>query len=217
VDKKVIKEIVNRIFDMINSSEKMVLPDELESFALRQDKYPREILDWLQQLKQDEFIAKLKNLDLSVNGPLQVNTEKLDNEISKLLYLMVWKQGDLKKFQGIIDGLTSDKDDVDLKEPFVFYQLGRHIAHSEPMIDQHVIRAFKVFIEIGKLNTEDFSNAPSEKLDKNSFLVKSKKKALFENYINWVKISVSKHHDITDIDNIMFALGKYLKFEISKK
>ena len=215
--KKANKEIVDRIFDLINSSEKIVIPGELESFAPSKDKYPREILDWLQQLNQDEFIAKLKNLDLSVNGTLQVNSEKLDNEISKLLYIMVWKQGDLKKFKGIIDGLTSDKGDIDLKKPFVFYQLGRHLAYGEPMIDQHVVRAFKVFIEVGKLHPKDFSNTPSAKMDKNSFLVKSNKKALFENYINWVKIMGSKHHEITDIDNIMFALGKYLKSELPKK
>jgi hypothetical protein len=217
MDKKATKEIVNRIFDMLNTSEKIVIPDELVSFTPSKDKYPREILDWLQQLKQDEFIAKINKLGLSENGSLEVNSEKLDNEISKLLYLMVWKQGDLKKFQGIIDGLTSDKVDLDLKKPFVFYQLGRHIAHGEPMIDQHVIRAFKVFIEVGKLNPIDFSTKPSTKMDKNSFLVNSNKKALFENYIDWVKLRGSKHHKINDIDNIMFALGKYLKSELSKK
>jgi hypothetical protein len=217
MDKKANKEIVDRIFDMINSSEKIVIPDELERFAPSKDKYPREILDWLQQLNQDEFITKLKNLDLSENGSLKVNSEILDNEISKLLYMMVWKQGDLKKFQGIIDGLTSDKDDIVLKEPFVLYQLGRHIAHGEPMIDQHVIRAFKVFIEVGKLNPIDFSTKPSTKMDKNSFLVNSNKKALFEKYIDWVKLRGSKHHKTNDIDNIMFALGKYLKSELSKK
>jgi hypothetical protein len=127
---------------------------------------------------------------------------------------MVWKQGDLKKFKGIIDGLTSDKDDIDLKKPFVFYQLGRHIAHGEPMIDQHVVRAFKVFIEQGKLNTEDLSRASSKKMDNEIF---SDKKSLYQQYIHWVKSLELKKNEIFAIDKIMFALGKYLKSEFSKK
>lgn len=130
---------------------------------------------------------------------------------------MVWKQGDLRKFKGIIDGLTSAKEDKEIKEPFVFYQLGRHIAHGEPMIDQHVLRAFKTFIQVGKLHPEEFSNVPFTKMDKEKYLIKSNKKSLIEHYINWVKLKGSKRHKISDIDNIMFALGKFLKSEFSKK
>jgi hypothetical protein len=210
------RDLVDYVFNSINSSKKITIPDELKSSNPSKNKYPRDILDWLQQHEKG-FIDKLKNLDLSKNGTLSVKPEQLENEISKLLYIMVWKQGDLKKFKGIINGLTSAKEDKDIKEPFVFYQLGRHIAHGEPMIDQHVLRAFKTFIQVGKLHPEEFSNVPFAKMDKEKYLIKSNKKSLIEHYLNWVKLKGSKHHKISDIDNIMFALGKFLKSEFSKK
>jgi hypothetical protein len=70
--------------------------------------------------------------------------------LEKLLLAMAWKQNDLKKLGGIIRGIQSVADDPEghqfPEKSMVFYFFGRHLAipTRNPIIDQHVIRAFAV-------------------------------------------------------------------------
>jgi hypothetical protein len=60
---------------------------------------------------------------------------------------MAWKNNDLKKLKHIIEGI---KDENEYKKTgIVFYQFGKHLRNiGEPIIDQHVLRAFQFIIQI---------------------------------------------------------------------
>jgi hypothetical protein len=68
--------------------------------------------------------------------------------LEKLLYSIVWKNGDLGKENHIVAGVESTESNVVLRNPNksqIFFQLGRHLAdREEPIVDQHVIRAFAI-------------------------------------------------------------------------
>jgi hypothetical protein len=211
------RTIIVEVYNSLISND-ITLPKELESFMPKEDKYPREILNDLS--KDENFISKLKNLQFSQNGSLEIKSEDLNSEISKLLYIMNWKQGDLNKFRGIVDGLTSNKSDNTPKEPYVFYQLGRHIAHGEPLIDQHVLRAFKAFFAYDILKEKDLVLEKPFKLNFEKIQIHKKLKSeetriLIVNYINWLQRICDEEGNLIEIDKIMFALGKFLKSKLS--
>ena len=136
---------------------------------------------------------------------------------------MVWKQGDLDKFDGIVEGVKyADKNTKDAYEnvskAFVFFQLGRHIMLDEPIVDQHSIRAFvalienKHFDEVEQIKYKNLQNVKSENI-KNS-LHSKKHKGLIKAYVDWVVNTLElKNEDQHQLDNLMYSLGKFLKTE----
>ena len=58
-------------------------------------------------------------------------TSKITEPLTKLLYSLAWKNGDLKKLKHIAKGvseITSNKDDQ--KTALVFYQFGRYLTKN---------------------------------------------------------------------------------------
>jgi hypothetical protein len=139
-------------------------------------------------------------------------TAKLTDPLTKLLYSTVWKNGDLKKIKHIIRGVNEVNDlSNEQEEALVFYQFGKYLTKKsgQPIIDQHVIRAFAVY-----KSTDDINLETLQKLE----TLKKKHKPLINDYINWLNSEelTNELKAISDytyyIDKLLFATGKTIKF-----
>lgn len=158
-------------------------------------------------------ITTLENLDiLNTNGALNIENpkfiEKLSDPLFKLLFAMAWKQGDLIKVSHIVNGILNKKENEYENKPIVFYQFGKHLGNpaSEPIVDQHVLRAFSYFkngVEPKKINL-DLVNIYKEWLQSNL----SKKIQKCDNYLYHIDIlvfltgKVIKNHQVTKTTKI---------------
>jgi len=175
---------------------------------------PKDILD----------IAK----DIKVSSLIEFGTESNATGLEKLLLAMAWKQNDLKKLKGIIEGINSTETDPDGKnlplERLVFYYFGRHLVNpiQYPIIDQHVIRAFAVF----HASTE---KVDSQTVDINYWLKKNSLAAkngwMIQEYLNWYskwknESSALKAVDdynqkefLAEVDFVLMQVGKKIKMK----
>jgi hypothetical protein len=138
---------------------------------------------------------------------------EIDSTALKLLYAMAWKNGDLKKIKHIIQGIKEvDEINYSKTDGLVFYQFGKYLTkkEGEPIIDQHVLRAFKVYQS--DINKEDeISNAL------NLTTVGKKEIKLIKDYKDWllsdnISSDLKKELDYAYyIDKILFAVGKKIK------
>jgi hypothetical protein len=157
---------------------------------------------------------------LKSNGILNENYEMvtgsmngIDDPLTKILYSIVWKNGDLKKIKHVIRGAaeTADVDDANLPDDaIVFYQFGKYLSgkKGEPIIDQHVLRAFAIFIEPSMREIKKWREFE---------VVKKTHHTLIKKYITWLSSeNITKQLKGVDnytyyIDRVLFALGKYAK------
>ena len=165
----------NSIFARIENSE---TEEELKRIAAEYDlnlienKYPR-----LGMKISAEEILELKEskvLTVDVDNNLTINQERL-NPITKLLYALVWKQGDLQKLKQIIQGIEEvEKPDEEKKDALVFYCYGNHLGNPKkfPIIDQHVVREFNLFFK-------DSSNSNSVRNSDKVYQIDR------QNYLHW--------------------------------
>lgn len=145
------KMLVNSIFNDISESKsisdlELILDNnKVETkYWIKSYNYPKIkfsiTIEGIQQLENESFI-----IDNIIN-----HNKIVDNEstIAKLLYTMAWKNGDLKKIRHIIQGIKNvDESSSEKNDGLVFYQFGKYLNNHncEPIIDQHVLRAFKVY------------------------------------------------------------------------
>lgn len=203
-------ELVARAFDRLLASKAIedletILDDLSVSKKNRMDDqvYPR-----LKFKITREEIEELKKNKLLTQDNLLADISNAD-PLTKLLYAIAWKNGDLKKVKHIIDGIISS--DEDLKEKgLVFYQFGKYLTKKpgEPIIDQHVLRAFGIFKAQGD---EDRIN----KLKRLSLITK-REKELINQYKSWLRTDLSKELRAIEnytyhVDKILFAVGKSVK------
>lgn len=153
-------------------------------------------------------------------GVLDENYEFVNDEmnnitdpLTKILYATIWKNGDLKKIKHIIKGVTesSGTDKRELPDDaIVFYQFGKYLSgkSGEPIIDQHVLRAFGIF------RTSSLNEVAPWRTFK---LVTSKHHELIKEYIDWLssdniqpELRAIKGYSYY-IDRVLFALGKYAR------
>jgi hypothetical protein len=139
------------------------------------------------------------------------------NVLTKLLYSVAWKNGDIKKIRHIIEGIMSE-DDSEKESALVFYQFGKYLTKrpGEPIIDQHVLRAFGIH---KALNNQDEHEI--QRLTTLSVMTK-KEKELIDDYKNWLKNDLKdelrKHDDYAYyVDKVLFAVGKKIKKENTKR
>ena len=215
------KKFTNEIFDLIKKAKTIndleAIPDNLKI----PKKNRMEILSYPQikfKIKQEEIQSLIDNKTLDENLNFSTNiTEKLTDPLTKLLYATAWKNGDLKKIKHIIKGIKEvSADNNDQDEALVFYQFGKYLTkmQGQPIIDQHVIRAFSVY------KTTD--NNTVEKLQKLETLNKTHKTQIAE-YISWLQSTelTNEIKSLADysyhIDKLLFATGKTIKFKKSRK
>ena len=196
----------NSLFDKIEHS---TTKEDLEEIAtnyninLYDNKYPR--LDFnisrveIEELKNTGILTTI-NLDL-----LSINQDSL-NPIAKLLFALVWKQGDLQKLKQIIKGIEEvEKPDDQKKDALIFYCFGNHLGDPTkyPIIDQHVIRAFNLFNLIN-------NNSNSDSVRKSDKVNQLDRK----NYLNWIGKFENENADfLYYLDRILFEIGKAVKLK----
>jgi len=142
-------------------------------------------IDEIEILKKDGIITKenLFNPNLSKN----INLTALE----KILYSIIWKQGDLKKEKHIISGICGINT-----EGRIFNQFGRYLSSKDDLIiDQHVLRSF-IFYKTEKI---------IKKIENMCFKLNS------DDYIDWIKKNDLFFNNKDLIDEIMFEFGKKIK------
>ena len=144
-------------------------------------------------------------------------TSRIKDPLTKLLYATLWKNGDLKKIKYIIKGIIdSEKEINEQKNALVFYQFGKYLTKNtgQPIIDQHVIRAFALYSSPEK---KEFSAI--RKLN----VLNKKHKSFIHNYKYWLQsenltneLKMTKDYSY-HIDKVLFAVGKTIKISSNKK
>lgn len=193
---KLVEKTILKIKAAKNNKELEKIPGELSfRFSYDERKYPPLTFEFSN--KEIKSIETIFSKDQGVAIDIQ---PLLKDPITKLLYALVWKQGDLIKLNAIADGLTGTEPESN--RPVIFHQFGKHLANrEEPIVDQHVLRAFAVSTVIG-----DISKV-AEIRKKNNFDFD-----LINSYKEWFKkTKLSEHNSGTILDHIMFGLGKTIK------
>ena len=219
MDAKEAKVLIDTIFSLISNATTIHdLQNILEHPALlksRMDnsKYPKIEFSISDKEIESMIDSGILNSDLTFSNTI---SSQLKDPITKLLYAMIWKNGDLKKEKHICQGiLDSNKVEVNRKSTFVFYQFGKYLTKTkgQPIIDQHVLRAFAIFVEI------EGENVNEEKVDeiRRTTILKVGDVDLIKKYKTWL-LSVSLNDENKNfldytyyIDKILFATGKTIK------
>ena len=213
-DEQAIK-FTNEIFESIKKAKSI---QDLESISddpaiqtkskMNIDGYPKIEFSIKQHEIQTLLDSKILETDLSFSADI---TSKLTDQLTKLLYATSWKNGDLKKVKHIIKGILAAEEKNDYQnEALVFYQFGKYLtkAPGQPIIDQHVIRAFAIYISTDILQTTTLRKL--EILDK-------RHKRIIQQYKDWLTSDeltneLKKAKDYTyHIDKLLFATGKTIK------
>lgn len=173
-----------------------------------------------------EFNEKYPSVDLSLNKQeleeLQkytlfnddhtFNKDEVHNAtpVEKVLLAILWKNGHFNRVQYLVDGITGVRHSTSIHGP-IFRQFGRSLSDpEEPIIDQHVLRAFRLY-HAGETNEssiksikckEHFTDADEELL--------TDYKRWFKQMIKNVQPSEKKEFNYL-LDKIMFAVGKSQK------
>ncbi|WP_157373328.1 hypothetical protein [Algoriphagus terrigena] len=198
-------ETVDSLEKLDKSINDKGLKERISSFY---EKYPnfdfnltREDID---QLKKSELITADHKLD----------PEKFSKDpLTKLLAAVLWKNGDIHKVQHLIDGITGREGDR-TSYSLVFKQYGASLAdHQQPIVDQHVLRAFELF------KLQEFSEAAVAKLRKKE-LYKSADKKVLDSYRTWFQNMIKRvpPHEQTEfrekLDKVLFIFGKDVKLKV---
>ncbi|MEQ9466455.1 MAG: hypothetical protein RLN88_03535 [Ekhidna sp.] len=207
------KETVDEIFNSIRTATSNEHIDELISGELYKNKMDSEAYPYLHfSLTPSEIQELINSRLINSDGNITPNISERDdlNPLTKLLYSVLWKNGDLKKIKHIVQGIQQiDEPTSDKEDGLVFYQFGKFLTKTgQPIIDQHVLRAFAIY------RTTDLHEV--EQLRWKGTLNK-KDRPLIEDYKNWLKSNEltaelrSEHEYSYHIDQLLFALGKTIK------
>lgn len=174
-----------------------------EQYHISEAKYPK-----LQFKITPEEIRALVAAN-ALSSDYKINNSGVSSPMEKLLYALIWKQGDVAKIKHIISGIMSTSDDG-IEDAIVFTQFGRHLSgkQHEPIIDQHVLRAFGVYKNRGdKMIIEQFRSLK---------IINRKHAVLVKEYKSWLNNALTSalREDpdyIFHVDKVLFSLGKYIK------
>ncbi|MRX45828.1 hypothetical protein [Pedobacter puniceum] len=213
MESKQAKELTSRIFREIESAtsidklEHIKNIEELKVNRMKEEKYP--------PIKFEISYSEIKKFLDNENNLLK-DSSIITDPLAKILYALAWKNGDLQKIKHIVEGIRNiDSYDEDMKnDGLVFYQFGKYLTkkNNEPIIDQHVIRAFAV------RNAEKYK-VDIDTLRRMSLLNSETHRGYIKDYKCWlisddIQPSLKKEKDyIYHIDQILFALGKTIKLK----
>ena len=203
------KALVDEVFEKITNAEninlikELIYDERIKKNWMSTDNYPKITFKITPQ-----DINNLKN-----EGKLTDDLpSKLDDPLSKILYALAWKNGDLPKIKHILRGINDAySDDKPNEEAVVFHQFGKYLTKrsGEPIIDQHVIRAFALYKAEKSKDKELGKWRKLNELNKAHVnLIAEYKKWLVDN----IDHSWKANEDYTyHIDLVLFALGKTIK------
>jgi hypothetical protein len=217
-----IKEFVDTVFKEISASKSISDLDKILDKRDVENKFRIKINDY-PKIEFNITIEEIQNIEIETFIIDNLfNHDKIaenDNTITKLLYAMAWKNGDLKKIKHIIQGIKNvGESSSEKNDGLVFYQFGKYLTKKEgqPIIDQHVLRAFKVY-------RTDLNNICDIKKSRNLTTIGKNEKALIIDYKNWliseaISDELKKETDYAyHIDKILYAVGKKIKFKSNEK
>jgi hypothetical protein len=218
---RIVKKVFEEIEQFVHSKEKETPKDAVEKILKQYPKinevkpdtkqYPRIQFNLSDSDVQEIIDAGYLDAEFRLTDKICQKNNK-STPLEKLLYSVLWKQGDLNKERHVVAGIKGGEIS---NEGIVFNYFGRHLKNKfEPIIDQHVIRAFRMKpIELGdnavrSIRVKDFSTSRNE--------VEAKHK-LIKDYLDWHKklrdtYPEKDRHDFTyHLDLLLFGLGKYIK------
>ena len=207
------KNKVTEVFEAINKSETI---KDIE--AITEKLIPKKIrFDLISYPKIEFRITHQEINDLIESGILiksEIQTEGYDlsdkitnssDTLTKLLYSLVWKMGDLKKLRHIIQGIIdSDKINDNKEDALVLYYFGGYLTKTKghPIIDQHVIRAFGVYKATDQEKIKSLLELQ---------IINSKHKDIINQYIEWLDSTELNRKYSYYLDKLLFATGKTIK------
>lgn len=208
------RQLVNEAFEKLKNAKTVSIVDSILDELQVEKKY------WLDvnayppinfRIEKSE-IDELRSQKL-LNGKDAVLDVSAQNPLTRLLYALAWKNGDLKKIRHIVEGIESENDTIK-DNALVFYQFGKYLSHQngEPIIDQHVLRAFGVY---QALKAED---QKEENRLLSLAVVTKKEKNLILDYKNFLRNELSQELRAIDnyayhVDMVLFAVGKKIKIK----
>lgn len=214
------KRLIQKVFRKIKNTsitigdlKKLLKTEPLKSNKMPEMHYPK--INFTISKVEIEKLIESKILKEKEDGfEWNFHTGTMNAEV-KLLYALAWKNGDLIKLHHIIRGIQGDESVK--KKGEVFHQFGKHLANRkiEPIVDQHVIRAFMFNQELNKK-----SNIDEKKIEKilNSEKVKSDQIEQYKIWFNEILKSKKKKDEyMYHIDQILFATGKAIKLPRKEK
>lgn len=180
----------------------------LKRWQMDRGKYPELQLHLTAEDVRSLRAEKLDD-DLRLHADLSA---RLETPLEKLLYAIVWKQGDLQKVGQILEGALEAAEPTALRhgQPQVFKQFGRHLANrAEPIVDQHVLRAFELYEQ---RNTTDPAKVKAIR-EKDNW---NRDVACIERYKQWLREHFSARQSaeadyVVNADMVLFALGRAIK------
>lgn len=214
------KRFISEIFFKIKESNNIQNLEEIEKSNFEEkekmniEKYPKikfSILPNEIKLLQEKGILE-KDYSFS-----EAVSSKIEDPLTKLLYALAWKNGDLIKMKHIVKGVYEEDSDIANQEKaLVFYQFGRYLTkkNAQPIVDQHVLRAFEVY------NSKD--SKVIEKYRRMNTIGK-KESTSVKAYIDWLSSDeltkeMKSHVDYNYyIDRILFAAGRKIKMKKSRR
>lgn len=172
-------------------------------------------------IKEKERYPSISNLfkDIDLNEiPDTIEQINIKTPTEKLLYAALWKNGDFLKISHIINGLKG-KEDTQVTA-MTFHHFGKFLANPEenPIIDQHVIRAY-----VAVAFEDPLDDNSLQKISKRGLLNSKIDTETAKAYINWVKAQHAKSPDdnrielFNAIDDVMFAFGRMLKGNVKNE
>jgi len=144
-----------------------------------------------------------------INKNYQLESISADaNVITRLLFALLWKTGDLVKLKPVIAGILAD--DSRKESGLVYQQFGRFLSGdpAEPIIDQHIIRAFGIYQSGEDMEKQQYYQQLTT-LGKQDL-------AIINGYKQWLKKDLRKSLREQDgytyhVDKVLFAVGKMVK------
>ncbi len=206
-------EKVNQVFKKIEEANNV---EDVRSILLDFEKYKMSDVAYPQiefKIEKEEIDALKKNGIITDENQLAPNFE--GDALSKLLYAVLWKNGDLIKIKHIINGIVSEENEDYKESGIVFYQFGKYLTKKgNPIIDQHTLRAFGIY-------KADGNPVEIERLRKLSIITK-KENSIIEGYKRWLKTDLKETLRIDKdysyyVDKVLFAVGKSLKIQKQSK
>jgi hypothetical protein len=201
--------LVRGTFDAVYAARTLEALNEIVS---KNDRLLKNAMSETRYPKLKFSLAREELADLRTKGILDAeNRLNFDgykpSAIEKLLYSVLWKNGDIGKERHIVRGVTSSDSQGAGEDGLVFYYFGRHLRDkSNPIVDQHVIRAFRLHELSQGSSREDLTT-----VRKNAKV----EEETIRRYISWLK---SLNSDLTvhpgyqfHVDKVLFALGKAVK------
>ena len=199
------KKLLSSVFEKIMNTQSI---GELKEFEenldnkLDLDKYPELnfgiSIDEIKKLKANGLINEKNQLSKDIS-------KKLDSTISKLLYALAWKNGDLLKLNHIIEGIENSENNINRDKGIVFYQFGKFLSsRNEPIVDQHIMRAFLAYK--AENDPEKFEIAINLKSLKKYDHINE-----YKSWLNEIPRNLRNEEGFYWIDKILFAVGKTIK------